>query len=97
MATTEADLLTAVRRVADRTDGYVTYAAVAAELGLAKSGVYRRLQVLAEKGYIAISEGRGGGIKLLDRTNPTELDGTVRLAVDVAFVAGQPVAVRLVE
>lgn len=97
MATTEEDLLAAVRSIAERTDGYVTYGAVAAELGLAKSGVYRRLQVLAEKGYLTLTEGRGGGIKLIEQTNPTDLDGTVRLAIDVAFVAGQPVAVRLVE
>jgi Mn-dependent DtxR family transcriptional regulator len=93
----DAELLDAIRRIDDRTDGYVTYQAIASELGLARSGIHRRVQRLAAAGYITVIEGRGGGVRLLERTTPEGMDGTIRVSIDLAVVAGQVVAVRLVD
>ena len=95
MKVTDQQILEAIDAISATQDGYVTYQALADHLGLMPSVVHRRIGLLEADGWVTRNGGRPGGIARIDQTT-ANVDGTLRITLDIAVVGGIPVAARLV-
>lgn len=89
---TEEQVLEAVDALRTK-EGSCTYDGLAHHLGLSKTGIYYRVQKLAEKGRLEVTEGAVGSIR-----RPTSASGggvEVGLVVTLDPVTLQAVGVRL--